>query len=349
VRPEESTSSHDTFGIASRFFRSSALTMSGARSLQNDKGGEWARAASIRSSALYPSGVALNLNLLRSFWHVAQAGSVSGASQTAFVSQPALSKAVRELEAQMGTALFERGARGVSLTEAGQSLQAYASAIFGLERDAEDALRALKTPEGSTLRIGASTTLATYVLPPLLARFKTRFPVARFSLVRDNSAGVAARLLAFELDVALVEGPSHDPKIEATHWRDEELVLICAPSHPFAKREASWEELRACHWLVRERGSGTREVVAQALAPFGLPPDGATEIGGAETLKQAVAWDLGIAFMSREAAADQLALGKLSLISLPDFSLRRAFYRLHLPNRPRSPAARALEALMLAE
>jgi len=292
--------------------------------------------------------VALNLNLLRSFWHVAQAGSVSGASQTAFVSQPALSKAVRELEAQIGMALFERGARGVTLTEAGQSLQAYASAIFGLERDAEDALRALKTPEGSTLRIGASTTIATYVLPPLLTRFKARFPIARFSLARDNSAGIEARLSAFELDVALVEGPSHDPKIEATFWRDEELVLICAPLHPLAKREASWEELRACGWLVRERGSGTREVVENALAPFGLPPESAMEIGGAETLKQAVAWDLGIAFVSREAATDQLALGKLSLISLPDFSLRRAFYRLHLPNRPQSPAARAFEALLLA-
>lgn len=298
--------------------------------------------------ALYPEAVALNLNLLRSFWHVAQAGSVSGAQQTAFVSQPALSKAVRELEAQVGTALFERGARGVTLTEAGQSLQAYASAIFGLERDAEDALRAAQTPEGSTLRIGASTTIATYVLPPLLARFKTRFPGARFSLARDNSAGIAARLRAFELDVALVEGPSHDPKIEATFWRDEELVLICAPAHPLAKRDASWEELRAYGWLVRERGSGTREVVENALAPFGLPPENALEIGGAETLKQAVAADLGIAFTSREAAADQLEWGKLSLISLPDFSLCRAFYRLHLPNRPQSPAARAFEALLLA-
>jgi len=298
--------------------------------------------------ALYPEAVALNLNLLRSFWHVAQAGSVSGAQQTAFVSQPALSKAVRELEAQVGTALFERGARGVTLTEAGQSLQAYASAIFGLERDAEDALRAAQTPEGSTLRIGASTTIATYVLPPLLARFKARFPGARFSLARDNSAGIAARLRAFELDVALVEGPSHDPKIEATFWRDEELVLICAPAHPLAKRDASWEELRAYGWLVRERGSGTREVVENALAPFGLPPETALEIGGAETLKQAVASNLGIAFTSREAAADQLEWGKLSLISPPDFALRRAFYRLHLPGRPISPAARAFEALLLA-
>lgn len=290
----------------------------------------------------------MNLNLLRSFWHVAQAGSVSGASQTAFVSQPALSKAVRELEAQLGTALFERGARGVTLTEAGQTLQTYASAIFGLERDAEDALRAAQTPEGSTLRVGASTTIATYVLPPLLARFKTRFPAARFSLARDNSAGIEARLSAFELDVALIEGPSHDPKIEATFWRDEELVLICSPSHPLAKRDANWEELRACGWLMRERGSGTREVVENALAPFGLPRDGAMEIGGAETLKQAVAAGLGIAFTSREAATDQLELGKLSIISLPDFSLRRAFYRLHLPNRPQSPAARAFEALLLA-
>ncbi len=288
--------------------------------------------------------MALNLNLLRSFWHVAGAGSVSGASQIAFISQPALSKAVRELESQLGLALFERGARGVSLTEAGTTLYEYAGAIFALERDAEDALRAQKSLDGTTLRIGASTTIATYVLPPILARFRAKFPGVRFCLWRENTRRIEERLLAFELDVALVEGPPHSPKIEQTFWRDEELVLVCAPTHPLAGQDSvSWDELRACDWLVRERGSGTREVVESALGAHGLPPENAMEIGGAETLKQSVAAGLGIAFVSREAVGDQLALRKLVCLSLGGFTLRRPFFWLHLPGRPRSPGARAFE------
>jgi DNA-binding transcriptional LysR family regulator len=291
--------------------------------------------------------MALNLNLLRSFWHVASAGSVSGAAQTAFISQPALSKAVRELEGQLGVALFEREARGVTLTQAGTTLYEYAQAIFALERDAEDALRALKSLEGATLRIGASTTLSTYVLPPILAQFRERFPGIQFSLWRGNTRSVEARLLAFELDVALVEGPPHSPKIEKSFWRDEELVLIAAPIHPLAaKKSMTFEELKGQEWLVREIGSGTREVVETALAPWQLPPTGALEFGGAETLKQAVAAGLGIAFVSREAAEDQLALGKLVLLHIPGFSLRRPFYRLHLKGRPKSPAARAFEEFL---
>lgn len=289
----------------------------------------------------------MNLNLLRSFWHVAQAGSVSRAAQTAFISQPALSKAVRELESQLGVALFEREARGVLLTEAGQVLFEYAQAIFALERDAADALRSQKSLEGATLRIGASTTLSTYVLPPLLAQFMERFPQLRFSLCRENTRTIEARLLAFELDVALVEGPPHEPKIEKTFWRDEELILVCAPLHPFAvKREVTFPELQQCAWLVREPGSGTREVVENALRKWGLPPTDAPEIGGAETLKQAVAAGLGVAFVSREAAQDQLALGKLKSVDITGFSLRRPFYRLHLQGRPLSPAARAFEAFL---
>jgi len=215
-----------------------------------------------------------------------------------------------------------------------------------LERDAEDALRAQKSLDGTTLRIGASTTISTYVLPPILARFRAKFPGVRFCLWRENTRRIEERLLAFELDVALVEGPPHSPKIEPTFWRDEELVLVCAPSHPLAEQKTvSWDELRACEWLVRERGSGTREVVESALGAHALPPENALEIGGAETLKQSVAAGLGLAIVSREAASDQLALHKLVTLSLSGFTLRRLFFWLHLPGRPRSPGARAFEGM----
>ena len=115
------------------------------------------------------------------------------------------------------------------------------------------------------------------------------------------------------------------------------------------KKEADWVHDNyglEVEWLVREVGSGTREVVENALAKWDLPPAGALEFGGAETLKQAVAAVLGVAFVSREAAKDQLALGKLVTLIIPGFTLRRPFYRLELKGRPKSPAARAFEEFL---
>ena len=292
--------------------------------------------------------MALNLNLLRSFWQVAQAGSVSGAAQASFVSQPALSKAVKELERQLGVSLFERGARGVTLTAAGAALYEHARAIFALEREAEDAVRASHELRGVTLRVGASTTIATYILPQLLAEFRALHPGVGFSLTRDNTARIESLLLDFALDVALVEGPPHDERIGKTRWRDEEMICVCAPSHPLAKRRRlKMKDLKNCDWLVREKGSGTREVLETALREWGLPPAGALEVGGAELIKQCVAANLGIAWVSREAAADQLALGKVRQLKISGFTLRRPFYWLRLPQRPLSPAARAFEKFLL--
>ena len=128
--------------------------------------------------------MALNFNLLRSFWAVASAGSVAGAAREGFISQPALSKAVSELERQVGLPLLERGVRGVKLTEAGHTLYEHAQAIFALERGAEEALRAQRGLEGVTLRIGASSTIATYLLPSLLAQFRAAHPGGRGRAMR---------------------------------------------------------------------------------------------------------------------------------------------------------------------
>ena len=291
--------------------------------------------------------MALNLHLLRSFWLVAGCGSVSGAAQQHFISQPALSKAVSELEKQTGLPLFERGARGVRLTEAGQTLFEYARAIFALEQGAEDALQAHRNLECATLRVGASTTIATYVLPPLLAEFRRHHPGLTIKITRENTRQIESLLTDYQLDVALVEGPVHDPRIKATRWREEELILVCAPSDPLAQRKrVSPKALAGCNWVVREPGSGTREVVEGVLKEFDLPPKDALEIGGAEALKQSVAAGLGIAVVSREAAADQIALGKLHIVPLTGIHMRRPFWMLHLENRPISPAATAFEAFL---
>ena len=293
--------------------------------------------------------MALNLNLLRSFVAVAAAGSVSGAAKVVYISQPALSKAVRELELQVGLPLLERGARGVKLTEAGETLYEHGRAIFSLEREAEEALMAHKNLGAVTLRIGASTTIATYFLPQLVNGFRQLHPSLKVRLVRKNTNQIEALLSAYELDVALVEGPPHDPRLDSRVWQEEELVVVAAPNHPLAtKANITPEDLRTAEWIVREPGSGTREVVESALGQWGLPPADALEIGSAEAIKHTVAAGLGIAVVSREAAADQLTVGKLRIIHVPGLEMHRPFWLLRVRNRPISPAARAFEQFITA-
>lgn len=291
--------------------------------------------------------MALNFNLLRSFELVARTGSISGAARAGYASQPALSKAMRELEKQIGLPLFERSARGVVLTEAGQLLYDHARALFALETQTETALSALRDVEGGTLRIGATTTLANYVLPSLLGEFRQLHPCVTLHLEHANSRAIEERLASYALDIAFIEGLPSDERLQARAWREDEIVLICAPNHALATRELVWpDDLRAENWLVRESGSGTRDWIERALAPFDLPPSNAWEINSAEAIVAAVAADLGIAFVSRAAAGDGLKLGKVRVVRVAEVEIRRPFYRLELRDRPRSPATRAFEAFM---
>lgn len=291
--------------------------------------------------------MALNFNLLRSFLAVADAGSISRAAEDSFISQPALSKAVRELEKQVGLGLFERTTRGVVLTEAGKVLHEHARALFALERATEEALDAVKNLEEATLRVGASNTIATHVLPPYLGEYRRLYPRVALALTHANTREIEEKLAAYELDVALIEGPSHDPRIDVRPWREEELICVCGAEHPLASRDMVYaNDLRQYSWIMREEGSGTREVIEKAMAPYQLPSNDVLEIGDAEALKQAVAAGLGISFVSREAASDQIAVGKLKVLRVSEIEIRRPFYILHLKNRPIAPAARVFEALL---
>ena len=290
----------------------------------------------------------LNFNLLRSFVLVAEQGSISGASRAGFASQPALSKAMRALEKQTDLPLFERNPRGVILTEAGALLLEHARALFALEAQTEAALAALRDVDGGTLRIGATTTLANYVLPPLLGGFRREHPRVTLTLERANSRDIEAKLADYALDVAFIEGWPQQENLSAHAWREDEVVLICAPNHPLCARELVYApDLKNEIWIVREEGSGTRQWIERALKPFGLPPADAWEIGSAEAIKSAVAAGLGIAFVSRAAAADQIALGKLRVVPVSEIEIRRPFYRLEVAGRPRSPLVNAFEKFLM--
>jgi DNA-binding transcriptional LysR family regulator len=292
----------------------------------------------------------LKLHLLRIFTAVADQMSFSKAAETLYVSQPAVSKAVRELENQVGQPLFERGAGKLSLTEAGALLAERGRAILAIERTAEEDLQALRGLQHGVLRIGASTTIATYLLPPVIATFLRNYPGIDLRLTILNTLSIVKLLLDYEIDVALVEGPVVDERIRSEAWRADEMVVIAAPDHPFVLQAAHEgipisllaEEVI----LVREPGSGTREVAEQALAEHGVRAKRTVQLGSTEAIKQAVAAGLGLAIISKATIPDEVALHKLTTLRVQDLAIERTLTRLKLVGRTLSPAARAFDQLL---
>ena len=180
----------------------------------------------------------MKLHLLRIFTVVAEHMSFSRAAEALYISQPAVSKAVKELENQLGVPLFERGAGRLSLTDAGALLAERGRVILAVEQTAEEDLQALRGLHQGVLRVGASTTIATYLLPPVIATFLRSHPDIDLRLTIQNTQIILSLLLDYQLDVALVEGPVEDERISSEPWRPDELVVIAAPDHPLVQRVA---------------------------------------------------------------------------------------------------------------
>ena len=291
--------------------------------------------------------MSLNLHHLRVFASVAEEGGFTRAAQALRLSQPAVSKAVRELERQTGVPLFERAGRATQLTAAGEALFARARELFAVERSAEEELRALRGLSGGVLRVGASTTVATYLLFPYLARFRETNPGVQLRVASANTRAIARALLERRLDVALVEGPVRHPRIEVIPWREDELVLITPPAHRLArKRSIELRELTGEPLIVREPGSGTRRVAERALAEHEVSPPVTLQLGSTEAIKQAVAAGLGVAFVSRFAVEEQVRLGRIAAVRVREAALRRMLTELRLRGRAEGPGAVAFRELL---
>lgn len=292
-------------------------------------------------------GMALNLHHLRIFRRVAELGGFSRAAESLRLSQPAVSKSVRELERQLETSLFDRTSGAPRLTAAGVALFERARELFAVERLAEEELRTLRGLESGVLRIAASTTVVTYLLPAYLARFHAAHPQVTLRVASANTRDVARALIERRAEIALVEGPVDDDQLEVVPWREDELVIISHPGHPLAaRRRVRLANLANESFVVRERGSGTRRVADEALAAHGVYLRIALQLASTEAIKQSVAEGLGLAIVSRAAIADQLALGRVAVIPLRGVVLARHLSELRLRARPVSSAAAAFRTAL---
>jgi DNA-binding transcriptional LysR family regulator len=291
----------------------------------------------------------LNLNSLRLFLAVATQGGFSRAARVAGVSQPAISKAVRLLEAQSGAQLLVRSPTGVTLTEAGRLLLEHARALFAEEQAAEERLDALRGLKGGVLRVGASGTLAGYVVPAILGRLYQLHPAIEIDLYSANARAIVGAVLEHRVELGLVEGPVRDGRVDVRPWREDVLVAVAAPSHPLAKtRPIPGQRLMKELMLLREEGSGTRDVTMAAFRRRHWVPDRTFEVNNTESIKGMVAAGMGWALLSRHTVRDELELGRLCELDVKDLNLRRTLSWVQLKTRRLGPAAAAFHALAQA-
>jgi DNA-binding transcriptional LysR family regulator len=292
--------------------------------------------------------MSLNLHLLRMFTTVVRSGSFSKAAEILNVSQPSISKGVRDFELQVGCRLLNRSPKGVLPTSEGLALSRHAEALFAVERAAEEELSALRGLHNGSLRIGASTTIATYMIPRYLGAFHRAYPAIDLYLVSANTRDIAQQMIEQEIDIGLVEGPVDDKNLTALPWRTDVMQLIAAPDHAFAMSAGPIDPKQIANevLIVREPGSGSREVVTQALAAHGIEPARTLEIGSTAAIKQVVAAGVGISIVSVVSVKDQVQLGRLKVLAMRDMTIERTLWQLQLPGRVAMPAARAFEKML---
>ena len=257
---------------------------------------------------------------LQVFHAVAKHLSFTKAAETLFMSQPAVTFQVRQLEEHFNTRLFDRAQGRIALTAAGAVALDYSARILALAAELDTRMKEMSGQLAGALLIGASTTIADFLLPQVLGEFKSRHPGIVPRLIVANSEIVQARVAERALDLGFIEGVSHLPSLMTEICCEDELQVVCAPSHPLAQLTLILPKALTEHAYVgREQGSGTRQVIDRYLQTVGVPPDALSifmELGSPEALKGLVATGLGFAIMSRVSVAKEIRLGELVQIPL---------------------------------
>lgn len=267
---------------------------------------------------------------LRVFDTVARRLNFTKAARELNISQPAVTKHIKELESHFGNALFDRNGNRIALTRSGEVLLNYTDRLFAVYREMEFGMANLNRESKGVLRLGASTTIAQYVLPIVLARFHQKFPLIRVSLTVGNTEAVERLLSSKKIDLGIIEGASKNKRFRYTRFLKDEIALTLRNGHPLAKRNAiKPEELKKIPLLLREPGSGTLETIAFALKPLGLKLDALTtemQLDSTESIKSYLLHSDCAAFLSVHSVLRELENRSLAIIDVKGLEIGRYFH-----------------------
>lgn len=257
---------------------------------------------------------------LQVFYTVAKQLSFTKAAEQLFMTQPAVTFQVKQLEEHFNARLFERSHGRIALTPAGRLVMDYAGRILGLSEEMETRVGELTGAVSGPLLLGASTTIAEFMLPQVLGEFKARHPQVQAHMTVANSETIENRVADYSLDVGLIESPSHLPSLYTEVCCDDELVMICSPAHKLAQQTAvTPQQILAEPYVSRETGSGTREFADNYFRQCKISPDDlriVMELGSPEAIKGVVETGIGVSIVSRATIVKEVKLRTLVAVPL---------------------------------
>lgn len=256
--------------------------------------------------------MAITLRQLEIFEKVAKCEHVTQASSQLFITQSAVSMSISELERLAGAPLFERHGKRLLLNDRGRRILPEAEEVIRRVKEIEQFLDdSVGEPRG-TLNVGASTTIGNYILPDIVAEFSRGYPKAKVLLTIGNAQQIENALESGDLDVGLIEGIPHSSILDTAAWRNDELVVVVGKSHPWViNKSVTVDMLQSAPWIMREKGSGTREVFEAAMAMENIEFSIYLELGHTEAIKKATEAGLGVGCLSRIAVKRELEQGWL--------------------------------------
>ncbi|WP_111895652.1 LysR family transcriptional regulator GigC [Acinetobacter sp. MB5] len=283
----------------------------------------------------------MTLRQLAVFVAVAQEGTVTKASDAVKLTQSAASMALADLEDGLGAPLFDRLGKRLQLNDLGRFLLPQALEILGrceaFEQVAKGELQSID------LRLGATLTISDYLMPDLMAGFLQLQPQAHLQLQVGNTRQMIEAVNQFQLDLALIEGSCHIPQLQSIHWRDDELAVCCAPSHPLAQldRPLTPQDFADVEWILREEGSGTREVFDTAILNHLEDAHIRLTLGHNEAILKIISGGLGISCISKLALLPMLNSGQLVILETPFWELKRPLFMLVHRHKYQGPGLKA--------
>ncbi len=278
----------------------------------------------------------MNIENLKTFCLVVDEGSISQAARLSFISQPAVTRQIRQLESFYGTLLFDRTEGKLIVTQTGKMLYPFAKAIISDFNRSKEVILQATGKYNSNISIGASLTIGEFLLPNVLGRFKKLMPDINVTLTIKNTPTVLDDLDNDVVDIGLVEGIVENNKFTVEKFADDELILVYPPDHPWhEKSKIDIKELASERMIWRESISGTRLIIENALKEHRVldKMENYMEIGSTQAIKSAVESGLGVSILSRLTVARELELGFLKEMNISGINIKRSLWLVKKPQR----------------
>jgi len=275
---------------------------------------------------------------LQVFHTCAENLSFTKASEKLFITQPAVTKNIKELESQMKIKLFERNRNGISLTQAGAVLFKYTEKALELNRKLEYEISLLRESFAGNIKLGASTTIGQYILPAILAQYNRQYPDIELSLLNKNTQEIEQGVINKEIDLGIIEGRSKRKELKYSPFMKDEIVAVVHKSNELYKRESlTTEELKHIPLVLREAGSGSLEVIAESLYAQGIKLKNLNirmHLGSTESIKNYLANSDCMSFVSIHAVDKEIRSGELKTIAIENLQIMRWFHFIYLQGQP---------------